>query len=392
MVADYRSQNQLLLAKVESVSGTEETPTVGADAVKAAGLQPSPNFELLDTDDEHTGSIDAGAPIVGGGGLGLGFSVYMRGSGAAGTAPEWGPLMRGCAMAETVTAAAVTGTAQAGAASTLTLAAGASATDDAYKGMVMRLTAGTASGESNVITGYVGSTKVATVARAWTVTPDATSEYSIDANVLYKAASDSLETLTLWAYQHSSGGGQSLLRRLIGAAGNANFEITNRGLGRMSFDYTGILPGLPTNVANPGAATFDDVRAEAFKQAEVLLGGNPVKFNRFTLDLGNEVGQADDPAATYGLDVAGVTRRKVTGSINPLLALLSTRNNMSDFMNGTEQTMVVRWGLTAGRRISLLMPTIRITNTTPGDIDGFASEEIPFQAVGADDGIYMCVH
>ena len=75
----------------------------------------------------------------------------------------------------------VSGTAQAGASTTITLASGASATDSLYVGQVVQL----GDGQSRVITGYVGSTKVATVDRAWTTNPSSASTY-----VLLPAASD----------------------------------------------------------------------------------------------------------------------------------------------------------------------------------------------------------
>ena len=71
------------------------------------------------------------------------------------------------------------GTAQAGGASTITLAAGASAADSEYVDFYVRITGGTGVGQSQRITGYVGATKVATVASAWTTQPDATSTYEV---------------------------------------------------------------------------------------------------------------------------------------------------------------------------------------------------------------------
>lgn len=73
----------------------------------------------------------------------------------------------------------ILGTAQAGAASTITLAATASAEDDFYTGCRITTTGGTGSGQVGTITDYVGSTKVATVSPDWGVTPDATTTYSI---------------------------------------------------------------------------------------------------------------------------------------------------------------------------------------------------------------------
>jgi hypothetical protein len=70
-------------------------------------------------------------------------------------------------------------TAQAGAATTITLDAGASAVDDTYNNLQIHIISGTGSGQSNLITDYVGSTKVATVQTAWTTNPDATSVFRI---------------------------------------------------------------------------------------------------------------------------------------------------------------------------------------------------------------------
>lgn len=71
------------------------------------------------------------------------------------------------------------GTAQAGGAQSITLASSALSTDDAYNGMFIEITGGTASGETNTITDYDGTTQVATVNAAWVTAPDDTSEYRV---------------------------------------------------------------------------------------------------------------------------------------------------------------------------------------------------------------------
>lgn len=70
-------------------------------------------------------------------------------------------------------------TATAGAAGTITLAVGSSAVDDYYTGCYIYLNGGTGSGEGRMITNYVGSTRVATIAPNWGTNPDNTSEYII---------------------------------------------------------------------------------------------------------------------------------------------------------------------------------------------------------------------
>ncbi len=70
-------------------------------------------------------------------------------------------------------------TAQAGTATTITLAAGASATDRIYQGARIVLYDGTGAGQANLIVGYNGTTKVASCLLPWIVIPDATSVYEI---------------------------------------------------------------------------------------------------------------------------------------------------------------------------------------------------------------------
>lgn len=70
------------------------------------------------------------------------------------------------------------GTASAGTSTTITLA-GASATDSLYVGETVAILAGTGAGQARIITAYVGSTKVATVAQAWATTPDNTSVFAV---------------------------------------------------------------------------------------------------------------------------------------------------------------------------------------------------------------------
>lgn len=75
-----------------------------------------------------------------------------------------------------------TGTAQAGAGSTITLDSGASAIDNFYLGCYVNCTNNSpanAIGQARRITGYVGSTKVATVEAAWGTNPSSATTFEI---------------------------------------------------------------------------------------------------------------------------------------------------------------------------------------------------------------------
>lgn len=98
-------------------------------------------------------------------------------------------------------AVSVTGTAQAGGASSITLASGASAVDGEYVGLSIKLTSGTGSGQTNIITAYNGTTKVATVQTAWATPPDNTSAYAIAYTQKGWALAGSLDTDPVWNIQ-----------------------------------------------------------------------------------------------------------------------------------------------------------------------------------------------
>jgi hypothetical protein len=68
---------------------------------------------------------------------------------------------------------------QAATISTVTLDDDSSGANDAYLGSNVVIVSGTGLGQSRLITGYVGSTKIATITPNWTTLPDTTSAYSV---------------------------------------------------------------------------------------------------------------------------------------------------------------------------------------------------------------------
>lgn len=389
-MADFRTAAQTLLAKVEVTPGTDVSPVVGTDAVKVISPTVSQNLAVLESA-EVTRALDAAARITGGGPGAMSFGAYLKGQGAGGSAPDFGPLLQGCAMAETLLAADDTGTAQAGTSSTIQLAAAAVTTDDEFIGMVIETTGGTGSGQTRMITDSVASTDTLTIYPDWSVDPDATTTYAIKACALYVPASSTLKNLTLYRYLHKTTAGNHILSPILGAAGNASLDITINNLPRLDFNFTGKI-ATPTDVSDPGAATYDATTVVPFNAANWYLGGVAIKARSFSLDLGASVQVADDPADTYGVDVAGVTTRRLSGKINAYTELLATRDVLAAVIAGTTVKNWIQWGATDGSRISIYNPSLRYTGREDADVDGFAGEGIPFDAQGdGDDGVYICV-
>jgi len=132
----------------------------GTDAVVA-----QPLVTFYDGTGVHTANNEFAFDIDG-----TPISVVFSGS-ATGTVTPLGPMIGLGGVQES-------GTAQAGAATTIQLAAGSSATDDYYNGWSVVITGGTGVGQINTVTAYVGATTTATV-DTWGTNPDATSTYTI---------------------------------------------------------------------------------------------------------------------------------------------------------------------------------------------------------------------
>lgn len=96
-------RNTLILAKLESTYGVDATPSGATDAL----LVSDASFELAIDGIERSlmrPTLGGSEQLVGTRRMKIEFTVELSGSGTAGTAPAWGPLLRACGMAEIINA------------------------------------------------------------------------------------------------------------------------------------------------------------------------------------------------------------------------------------------------------------------------------------------------
>ncbi len=97
-------RKRVVLAKIETTYGTDPTPTGSANAIQVSNLAITPinaetvNRDLIRSYLGNSQELLANNYVV------ATFEVEMAGSGALGTAPAYGPLLRACACAEAITA------------------------------------------------------------------------------------------------------------------------------------------------------------------------------------------------------------------------------------------------------------------------------------------------
>ncbi|WP_322895177.1 MULTISPECIES: hypothetical protein [unclassified Yoonia] len=98
-------RNKIVLAKIEAAYGVDPDPTGALNGVLATEVVLSP-MEGSDVSRElETPYLGAQGTIVAELHRKLTLKVELVGSGTAGTAPAWGPLLRACGVAETIVAA-----------------------------------------------------------------------------------------------------------------------------------------------------------------------------------------------------------------------------------------------------------------------------------------------
>lgn len=216
------------------------------------------------------------------------------------------------------------GTAQAGTATTLTLDAGANATNKFYTNDLLVITGGTGTGQARFITGYGGLSKIATV-ETWITTPDNTSTFAILPWDAAACTCDGLGSKAVTIHtedENAANLGSVFVTMLDGADALVASGFTN-GSGDYlsnliaSTQYTILTfkggytsaPSIQTTSAGNGAETL----------TTIVLTGNPSPPPPANPDLctvfGYLVDGAGDPLAGATLTVQAVAQNPVTRPI-----------------------------------------------------------------------------
>ncbi len=382
-----RARNAALLAKIETTEGTDASPSGTTDGILCENLQINPDVKLTQTN-EVTGSLDNRAPIPGGSSLGISFDVYLRGSGSAATPPEFGKLLTACGFKEIITASAVPASAAAataGSATTLTLGGAVSTTAQAYRGMPILLAVNPAGGATPFVIDYTTG-KLATLTDSFTPALDTTTTAQVPANVLYKPTSDATEIKSITFYAYMDG----VLYKVLGARGNASLSMKTGEACKISFNFTGMDGGISD--ASVPTPNYQNATPIIFKGGVMTIDRLVAAVSELRFESGNNLVYPANPNAAQGFDPTIITNRDMTGTVDPLMTLVATRNIFNDFKNGTARIMHARCGQGAGNRFSFTAPSAQYTGSNPGDRDGLLITNAPFKCVGQDAGAFLCFY
>lgn len=387
MFTPLRNRNSAVLAKIETTEGEDAGPVAGLDAVLVEN--PQVKFETsTEQTSEVSGTLDPSAPIPSGTKVKVTFDVFLKGTGVPGTAPEFGKLLRGCSMAEVITAAAIPVAPEAttaGTTSTVTLGAGASATEQAYRGMPVQITGTPPLANGTFPICDYGPAKAATLAVQAGAAIAATNSYQVLANVLYKPASADAPSLTFYVYKDKK------LTKVTAARGTATFKMTAGKAGRISFEFSGMYGG-QSDDAVPAGLVYDTTRPPVWKNGRALIQRKVAAMASLSIQLGNVIAMPENPNSVEGFDGAIITSRNITGSCDPLETLVATRDSVALMRAGTPQVLLAECGTVAGNRASLLGPAIQVTQKDDGDREGLAIDSLNFACTGPDAGVFLAFY
>ena len=95
-------RRRTILAKIETTYGTDPTPTGSANAILVRNMSVTPLAAETASRDLIRPYLGNSPELIASKNVAIDFEVEMAGSGTAGTAPKYGPLLRACGLAETV--------------------------------------------------------------------------------------------------------------------------------------------------------------------------------------------------------------------------------------------------------------------------------------------------
>lgn len=100
------TRKKFLIAKIESTYNTDPSPVGGSNAIQVTNLEITP----LESDNVQAPTLQgfignsSRATLVANKRVSVTFDVELSGSGTAGTAPAFGPLLKSCGLSETIVA------------------------------------------------------------------------------------------------------------------------------------------------------------------------------------------------------------------------------------------------------------------------------------------------
>lgn len=390
-----RSRLRALALKIETTAGTDAiagTPAT-ADWVDAA-FEWSPDL-VLTPNPSFTGSMGPRPAITGGARFMLsGVRVPIRGSGTAGTAPEWFRILRAAGMVGTDTAAAIGAptAATAGTAVTATLQTPFAATADLYTGMPITLSGVPSTARTVLITNYTAG-RVARMSRSFSPALSTSTNAIIPVNNLIELSDTVSDWPRLTAHVYQAG-------QLVIGVGcvviNPRIRLTNGDVAMLEFDLIGTVGTAQAETSLPaGASTVSRPTPPTWRGGECQLGLTTTDraaqyAHEAVFSLGSSAILTPDPENANGFGLAELMARDPRCEVTFLANSTNAPTRYAAWRAANASVMFSAiLGSTAGNSIGLLIAPGTIQNIRNGSRDGADTETLTIVPTSPEVGIFF---
>lgn len=199
-------------------------------------------------------------------------------------------------------------------------------------------------------------------------------------SVTYAPVSVAIPSVTIGIFRAAQ-----YLWTFSGCRGNLQITKTTRQLAVYDFTMTGRFVSHADAV--PAAATFDATRPPPWRNGVFSIDGAPAAVQQVSFNANNTIALPDDPNEVEGFQAPCVTARDIQGTMNPLKELPSTRDLFDAFRTGTPSALIAGIGTVPANIVTITIPRAKYTGNTEGNRDSLIIEDVPFSAVGTDDGL-----
>jgi hypothetical protein len=358
------TKKRTVLAKMETVYGTDSTPTGSANAMLVKNLSITPISAELVSRDLIRPYLGNSESLLAQTYVQLDFEVEFAGSGVVGKAPAYDPLLRACAMSKTVSTSAVTIT-RTGAVATATLAAHGYAVGESVR------ISGATETDYNidaVITAVTTNTFSYAVANSPT-TP-ATGSPVANTAVVYAPISTSFESVTL--YYNVDG----VLHKITGAMGSCEMSLAVKQIPSFKFTFTGLYNAPSDTVAPTCDYTGFTIPFVANTQntAGFSLFGYSGNMESMSLNIANDV----QYITLIGTEYVKILDRKPAGTLVFEAPAIASKDFFTLVKTNTAGTMSITHGPSNGRKVKFDAPSVLMGNPNYQDSNGIQMLSAPF--------------
>lgn len=194
-----------------------------------------------------------------------------------------------------------------------------------------------------------------------------------------------------WAFTPTSGTGSSLYipsltmalwedgvkKTIKGARGNVRFTGKIGEPIYAEFDFLGVWNAI-ADEALP-SPTYESQIPPVLLDSHVSIGSYAACANGFTIDSGNNLALRDCLNAASGYMSTIVTSRKMSGTIDPEMELVATKDWFSLWTASTNQSLIIgNVGTGTGNVVKFVMPKLRFKKVSDADRNGIAVADIAF--------------